>query len=379
MPDADWSNITFGKIPNELGKELNLLDKIPTPHDFGIYPEKPGSDRMIRWSGGEKQALVNLENRLIVEAKAFYEGYYLPNQANPDLLGPPTSLSAALRHGCLSVRLFYWKIHDLYQSIHGNLLPATPYITGQLIWREYFYTMSVNNPFYAEMERNEICLNIPWDESKKGEENLTRWKNGQTGFPFIDAIMRQLLLEGWIHHVARNASACFLTRGDLWISWEKGLNYFLKYLLDADWSVCAGNWMWVSSSAFEQLLDCSQCICPVNFGRRLDPDGEYIRRYVPELRQLPIEYLYEPWCAPLEVQQRANCVIGRDYPQRMVDHKQASSYNRRQMEKLRESLRERPAHCCPSNEEETRQFMWLADSCRVHNLPETIAEEIEIV
>lgn len=92
---------------------------------------------------------------------------------------------------------------------------------------------------------------------------------------------RQLLYiylqEGWAHHIARNAAACFLTRGDLWISWEEGLQHFLHYLLDADWSVCAGNWMWVSSSAFEQLLDCSLCICPVSFGKRFDPNGLYAK------------------------------------------------------------------------------------------------------
>lgn len=71
--------------------------------------------------------------------------------------------------------------------------------------------------------------------------------------------------------------ATFLTRGDLWISWEAGLDHFLKYLLDADWSVCAGNWMWVSSSAFEQLLDCSYCMSPVKYGQRLDPWGEYVK------------------------------------------------------------------------------------------------------
>lgn len=149
--------------------------------------------------------------------------------------------------------------------------------------------MSVNNIYYAEMTRNPICLNIEWVEPNK--DILDRWKNGFTGFPFIDAVMRQLLCEGWIHHVARNAVACFLTRGDLWISWEYGLQHFFEYLLDADWSVCAGNWMWVSSSAFEQVLDCSECICPSAFGRRVDPQGEYIRRYVPELRELPTQCL----------------------------------------------------------------------------------------
>lgn len=157
-------------------------------------------------------------------------------------------------------------------------------------------------------------------------------------------------------------------RGDLWISWEEGVKHFLKYLLDADWSVCAGNWLWVSSSAFEQLLDCSQCICPVSFGRRLDPDGEYIRRYIPELRNLPNEYLYEPWCAPIEIQEKAGCIIGRDYPERIVNHKQAAYLNQGRMQQLRDSLREQPSHCSPSNELEIRQFLWLTDSCKDHSV-----------
>ena len=146
---------------------------------------------------------------------------------------------------------------------------------AQLIWREFFYTMSVNNEFYAEMERNEICINIPWYNifhlqrrlfiTKKALINILRYsidgnpewqafQDAKTGYPFIDAGIRQMRVEGWIHHVVRNAIASFLTRGDLWISWEEGLHLFFKYLLDADWSVCAGNWMWISSSAFEQVI-----------------------------------------------------------------------------------------------------------------------------
>lgn len=85
----------------------------------------------------------------------------------------------------------------------------------------------------------------------------------------------------------------FLTRGALWLNWEKGFQHFLKYQLDADWSICAGNWMWVSSSAFEKLLDSSLVNCPISFGKRLDPNGEYIKRYVPELKMYPKEYMYE--------------------------------------------------------------------------------------
>nr|CAD7411492.1 unnamed protein product [Timema poppensis] len=348
-----------------------MFQKTPIAQELGLQQEVSAGERMVRWVGGETRALENLSDRMQVEEAAFRRGFYLPNQSLPDLLGPPTSQSAALRFGCLSVRRFYWQVHDLFRAVHGGEPPASESLTSQLIWREYFYTMSLNNQYYGEMARNKICLDIPWRE-KDIQTDLDLWKQGKTGYPFIDAAMRQLLAEGWLHHVGRNAVATFLTRGDLWISWEEGLKHFLYYLLDADWSVCAGNWMWVSSSAFERLLDCSHCVCPVSYGRRLDPDGEYVRRYIPELRNFPIEYLYEPWKAPLEIQKKSGCIIGQSYPERIVDHSKASHKNRQvakgnqmrwlfqYMEALRASMvSSQPPHCCPSNDTETRQFMWL--------------------
>ena len=102
----------------------------------------------------------------------------------------------------------------------------------------------------------------------------------------------------------------FLTRGDLWQDWAVGAEYFANSLVDSAWSVNTGNWMWVSSSAFERLLDCSSCIDSVYYGKRLEPTGDYIRRYVPELAKFSFEYIHEPWTAPIEIQRDANCIIG---------------------------------------------------------------------
>lgn len=98
---------------------------------------------------------------------------------------------------------------------------------GQLLWREFFYTAATNNPRFDKMEGNPICVQIPWD---KNPEALAKWAEGRTGFPWIDAIMTQLRQEGWIHHLARHAVACFLTRGDLWISWEEGMKVLFLFL-----------------------------------------------------------------------------------------------------------------------------------------------------
>lgn len=146
----------------------------------------------------------------------------------------------------------------------------------------------------------------------------------------------------------------------MWISWEVGLEHFLKYLLDADWSVCAGNWMWVSSSAFENLLDSSKySIIPLAF--RLDPKGDYVKRYVPELRGFPVKYVHQPWEASLDIQEDAGCMIGDDYPAPIIDVVRATQINCDRMKRIRDSLIEAQPHVRPSNEEEIRNFFWIAD------------------
>ncbi|XP_017145329.1 cryptochrome-1 [Drosophila miranda] len=363
--DAHINDATFIQLAPELRQHLGCFDQVPNPEHFNIYSDNMGFLAKINWRGGETQALALLEERLKVERNAFERGYYLPNQANPNIQEAPKSMSAHLRFGCLSVRRFYWSVHDLFENVQlaacvrGVQIEGGAHITGQLIWREYFYTMSVNNPNYDRMEGNEICLTIPW--AKPDENLLQRWRLGQTGFPLIDGAMRQLLAEGWLHHTLRNTVATFLTRGGLWQSWEPGLKHFLKYLLDADWSVCAGNWMWVSSSAFERLLDSSLVSCPVALAKRLDPEGVYIRRYVPELKNLPKEYIHEPWRLSAEQQVKYECLIGVHYPERIIDLSKAVKRNMMAMTALRNSLITPPPHCRPSNEEEVRQFFWLAN------------------
>ncbi|XP_035825534.1 cryptochrome-1 isoform X2 [Aplysia californica] len=288
--------------------------KLPSLEEIDIRPEsEEQASPFGRYLGGETKALKLLSSRLEKEHEAFSIGQCLPTQLNPNLIGMPMSLSPHLRFGSLSVRKFYWSLRDTFSQ-------------------------------------------------------------GQTGFPWIDACMRQLLQEGWIHQVCRHAVACFLTRGDLWIDWQKGLKVFDRYLLDADWSVCAGNWMWVSSSAFEKVLQCPRCICPVRYGKRIDPTGAYVRRYVPELKRMPLQYLFEPWKAPLKLQEEVDCIIGKDYPEPMVDHRTASKECKTKMEAIKKVSKDVP-HIAPANEEEVLTLMWsgkqtrseLMDAC-THNL-----------
>ncbi|NXS12154.1 CRY1 protein, partial [Neodrepanis coruscans] len=264
--------------------------------------------------------------------KAWVANFERPRMNANSLLASPTGLSPYLRFGCLSCRLFYFKLTDLYKKVKKNSSPPLS-LYGQLLWREFFYTAATNNPRFDKMEGNPICVQIPWD---KNPEALAKWAEGRTGFPWIDAIMTQLRQEGWIHHLARHAVACFLTRGDLWISWEEGMKVFEELLLDADWSVNAGSWMWLSCSSFFQQF--FHCYCPVGFGRRTDPNGDYIRRYLPVLRGFPAKYIYDPWNAPESIQKAAKCIIGVNYPKPMVNHAEASRLNIERMKQIYQQL-----------------------------------------
>lgn len=197
---ADFSRVRFGSIPDYLTGELKMMRKVPTPEDFLIFPENANTTAYMKWKGGERRALQQLQVRLEVEQQAFEKGTYLPNQANIDLIGPPTSMSAALRFGCLSVRKFYYEIHDRVREVQKRMpfFPGGNHITGQFIWREYFYTMSVNNPCYGQMKDNPICLDISWRQPD--DEELSMWKEGKTGIPIVDAAMRQLKAEVSLQH-----------------------------------------------------------------------------------------------------------------------------------------------------------------------------------
>uniref|UniRef100_A0A8C5LGA1 Cryptochrome circadian regulator 2 n=1 Tax=Jaculus jaculus TaxID=51337 RepID=A0A8C5LGA1_JACJA len=282
---------------------------VPSLEELGFPTEGLGP---AVWQGGETEALARLDKHL--ERKAWVANYERPRMNANSLLASPTGLSPYLRFGCLSCRLFYYRLWDLYKKVKRNSTPPLS-LFGQLLWREFFYTAATNNPRFDRMEGNPICIQIPWD---RNPEALAKWAEGKTGFPWIDAIMTQLRQEGWIHHLARHAVACFLTRGDLWVSWESGVRVSAL-------SVGAG--------------DPLHIIWPVPRRRCADiPSGVCFRRYLPKLKGFPSRYIYEPWNAPESVQKAAKCIIGVDYPRPIVNHAETSRLNIERMKQIYQQL-----------------------------------------
>ncbi|KAM6044344.1 cryptochrome-2-like isoform 1-T2 [Chlamydotis macqueenii] len=324
-PAAPVRNLTAEDFQRCRASDPGLAERyrVPLPVDLKIPAES-----LSPWRGGETEGLQRLERHLTDQGwvASFTKPRTIPNS----LLPSTTGLSPYFSMGCLSVRTFFYRLSNIYaQAKHHSLPPVS--LQGQLLWREFFYTVASATPNFTRMAGNPICLQISWYQDA---ERLHKWKTAQTGFPWIDAIMTQLRQEGWIHHLARHAVACFLTRGDLWISWEEGMKVFEELLLDADYSINAGNWMWLSASAFFHQY--TRIFCPVRFGKRTDPEGQYIRKYLPVLKNFPSKYIYEPWTASEEEQKQAGCIIGQDYPFPMVNHKEASDRNLRLMEQVRQ-------------------------------------------
>jgi cryptochrome len=246
-----------------------------------------------------------------------------------------TLLAPYLKFGCVSVRSLY---EGLVKTVSGRKHTEPPVsLIGQVLWREHFYFMSFTYPSFDSQDGNELVLSAEWDDD---EVLFQAWADGKTGFPWIDAIMRQLRTEGWIHHLARHCAACFLTRGDLWQNWERGAAVFDKYLLDADWALNNANWMWLSGTSVmftTYFRVYSPTAFPVKYGAAA---REYVRYWVPEVRDVEDEFLFEPW--------RSKKMSKIDYPAPIVNHREALEINMERMKasyasKIRGSSRPGPA------------------------------------
>lgn len=220
-------------------------------------------------------------------------------------------LSPYLHFGCLSPREIEHRLPD------GRGPEA---YRRQLCWRDFYAHVLGHYPANAHTEFQERYRGaIRWSRATKRFE---AWCEGRTGYPVVDAAMRQLRREGWMHNRARLLVGSFLTK-DLGIDWRWGERWFMRLLIDGDEASNNGNWQWIASVGVDPQPVFRRIFSPARQQRRFDPDGTYVRRYVPELAGVPERYLGEPWTMPSDVQEDVGCRIGRDYPRPIVDHAQA--------------------------------------------------------
>jgi deoxyribodipyrimidine photo-lyase len=220
-------------------------------------------------------------------------------------------LSPYLHFGCLSPR-------EVEQRL-GETKGAESF-RRQICWRDFYAHVLGHFPQNAKHEFQERYRGtLTWSHA---ETRFEAWCDGRTGYPVVDAGMRQLRREGWLHNRARLVVGSFLTK-DLGIDWRWGERHFMRLLLDGDEASNNGNWQWIASVGVDPAPAFQRIFNPVRQFERFDPGGEYVREYVPELRDVPDAYLGEPWTMPDAVQRQAGCRIGTDYPEPIVDHLEA--------------------------------------------------------
>jgi deoxyribodipyrimidine photo-lyase len=220
-------------------------------------------------------------------------------------------LSPYLHFGCISAREVENRLPD------GE---GAASFRRQLCWRDFYAHVIGHHPANAHSEfQARYRGSIRWS---RAERRFEAWCQGRTGYPAVDAGMRQLRREGWMHNRARLLAGSFLTK-DLGIDWRWGERWFMRLLLDGDEASNNGNWQWIASVGVDPQPAFRRIFNPARQQERFDPCGEYVRRYVPELADVPDAYLTEPWTMPADLQEKAGCRIGRDYPAPIVDHAQA--------------------------------------------------------
>lgn len=229
---------------------------------------------------------------------------------------PGTSrLSVDLKFGTLSPRTVW---HAVRQELAGS--PGEPSFINELLWREFNYSTLWDRPALLGAPFRPEFRGFPW---RFDAAPWQAWVEGTTGYPVVDAAARQLLGEGFVHNRARMITASFLTKS-LLIHYRHGERHFLRYLTDGDWAQNNAGWQWAAGCGAD-AQPYFRVFNPVRQGERFDPSGDYVRRWIPELRELPTKYVHAPWTAPANVLAEAGVRLGHDYPEPIVDHKEARS------------------------------------------------------
>lgn len=214
--------------------------------------------------------------------------------------------------------------------------PSSEAYLRQLAWREFAYHLLVENPETIHEPFRTEFRNFPW---RRNARRLRAWQRGQTGYPFVDAAMRQLWATGWMHNRARLVVASFLVK-HLLIPWQQGAEWFLDTLVDADVANNTLGWQWVAGCGVD-AAPFFRVFNPVLQGKKFDPEGAYVRRWVPELAGLPKEWIHQPWGAPAPVLAAAGVRMGTTYPRPLVDHREARQAALEAFQEMKQARRDR--------------------------------------
>ncbi len=278
--------------------------------DWLLLPAKPNwaSEFETVWSPGEAGAKERLESFLNGVVDQYKDGRDRPDKDYTSRLSPH------LAFGEISPLQIWAAVQDKMSSSAISDSAGDKFLS-EVVWREFAWSLLFHNESLPEKPLRKEFADFPWRNDTGG---LVAWKKGQTGYPIVDAGMRQLWRTGWMHNRVRMIVASFLIK-NLLIPWQEGEAWFWDTLVDADLANNSASWQWVAgcgadASPYFRIFN------PVTQGEKFDPQGDYVRAFVPEVATMPAKYIHAPWTAPKEVLAKAGVTLGETYSEPVVDH-----------------------------------------------------------
>jgi deoxyribodipyrimidine photo-lyase len=281
--------------------------------DWGLLPTRPNWAAGFgpHWTPGEAGAFARLDHFLTARAQGYAEGRDFPADARV------SNLSPHLQMGEITPRQILASLRRAEVTGDVSDRDATKFL-AEVGWREFSAYLLFHNPALPTDEFQPKFAPFPWRDDPK---DLAAWQRGQTGYPIVDAGMRELWQTGTMHNRVRMIVASFLIK-HLRVNWRAGRTWFHDTLLDADVASNAASWQWVAGCGAD-AAPYFRIFNPITQASKFDPDGTYMRRWVPELADLPDKYLGAPWQAPTAVLWSAKVTLGKTYPHPIVDHPSA--------------------------------------------------------
>lgn len=301
------------RLPLDVPTNLDCAEKTDPCldiDDLDLLPRCPQWHRQMiqHWQISEAGAQQRLDDFLDTDLAGYKTGRDFPAQNKTSRLAPYLHFGQVSPHQVWARARAYGTVHHLERDLD--------HFCSELAWREFSHALLYYNPQLPEQPLQLKFDDFPW---RTDAVHKRAWQTGQTGYPLIDAGMRELWQTGYMHNRVRMIVASFLVK-NLLIHWRDGENWFWDCLFDADHANNSAGWQWVSGCGAD-AAPYFRIFNPVTQSEKFDPDGAYIRQYVPELAKLPDKYLHKPWSAPDTVLHDAKVELGKNYPHPIVDLK----------------------------------------------------------
>jgi deoxyribodipyrimidine photo-lyase len=277
---------------------------VPVLSELGFEPTNLHQLRLPSGPAGAQELLDDFLDRI----DRYHETRDFPAVKGPSYLGPH------LRFGTVSVRRL---VREAHQRAAAGSRGAEVWL-AELVWREFYHQVLHHHPHVVGHAFRPACDGIRWEHGRKADEHFAAWCEGRTGCPLVDAAMHQITQTGYMHNRLRMIVASFLTK-DLGIDWRRGEAWFAERLNDYELASNNGGWQWAASTGCD-AQPWFRIFNPVTQSRRFDPEGRFVRRYLPQLAGLPDKLVHAPWLARPADLEAAGVALGRDYPQPIVDH-----------------------------------------------------------